>query len=342
MKQAKLLDNSTSLRLKSLQLKCATVALLLGILALAGPVQAVPGEGISPVFVIDTIGAVSGDVTVALPGGVPLVMVWCPAGSFQMGSPDIEHSRGNDEGPVHTVTLSHDFYMGKYEVTQAQWKAVMGSNPASGYGVGDDYPVYDVSWNDITGSGGFIERLNQHLASSSGQGGPVRLPSEAEWEYACRAGTTTRFYFGDSLTPADDNATDGSTDSAAYPGNRSDYMWWWFNCQGNAKGAYGAKPVGTKRPNAWGLYDMNGNVWEWCQDWYAESYSSGSATDPNGPVSGNSRVIRGGSWDLQTFLCRSAYRTTYFPDIRSFNFGFRIIFSIHIQNGADPQWMRVR
>ena len=240
-----------------------------------------------------------------------------------MGSPDTERSRDDDEGPLHTVTLSHNFYMGKYAVTQRQWMAVMGkwpgTAPSSTYGLGDDYPAYNVSWNDIAESGGFIEKLNAYLAST-GQGGPVRLHTEAEWEYACRAGTTTRFYFGDSLTQASDGYLDGPTDSAAYPGNRSDYMWFGYN---NDR-PFGTKPVGIKRPNAFGLYDMSGNVWEWCQDWYGW-YFSASATDPTGPVSGDYRVIRGGCWGSNATHCRAADRLYDSPDSRGESYGFRLV-----------------
>ncbi|MHC4575525.1 MAG: formylglycine-generating enzyme family protein [Planctomycetota bacterium] len=130
-------------------------------------------------------------VTLTLPGDVELELVRIPAGSFRMGSPESERGRYDDEGPVHKVTINYDFYMGKYEVTQAQWKAVMGTNPARRLGVGDNYPVSHISWDQCRQ---FIAKLKQ-----VGLPGTFRLPSEAEWEYACRAGTQTRFYFGDSL-----------------------------------------------------------------------------------------------------------------------------------------------
>jgi len=147
--------------------------------------------------------------TILLPGNVPLELVRIPAGSFQMGSPNTERSRYDWEGPVHTVTIAYDFYMGRYEVTQAQWLAVMGCSPggyAWNFGQGDSYPVYYVSWDDAQA---FITALNKHI-TNTGQGpATVRLPSEAEWEYACLAGTNTRFYFGDSLSVGDECESDG-------------------------------------------------------------------------------------------------------------------------------------
>jgi len=255
------------------------------------------------------------EITINLPGNVPLVLVRIPAGQFQMGSPDTERSRGNDEGPVHTVTLNCSSYIGKYEVTQKQWYAIMGSNPASGFGVGDNYPVYYVSWNDCQS---FLTALNTHI-TNTGQGpATFRLPSEAEWEYACRAGTQTRFSFDDSLS-VDDYNTDGPAGSL--PGNRSDYMWFAANNSPN-----GSKQVGTMWPNQFGLYDMSGNVWEWCQDWYHSSYTgaptNGSAWES--PV-GSYRVIRGGHWSNSAFACRSASRPCRTPGYQHSSLGFRFV-----------------
>ncbi len=251
--------------------------------------------------------------TLLLPGGVPLELVRIPAGSFQMGSPDTERSRWDDEGPLHTVTIDYDFYMGKYEVTQAQWLAVMGSRPGGytwDYGQGDTYPAYYVSWDDAKS---FITALNT-LIANTGQGpATVRLPSEAEWEYACRAGTQTRFYFGDSLSVGDDCEDDGI---------RSQYMWY---CGNNL--AYGSKPVGGKLPNAFGLHDMSGNLWEWCEDdWhygYSGAPSNGSAWIDS--PRGSSRVVRGGSWYFYAQKCRSAGRFINWPDDRYIYLGFRLV-----------------
>jgi formylglycine-generating enzyme required for sulfatase activity len=267
------------------------------------------------------------EITITLPGNVPLVLVRIPAGSFQMGSPDTERSRWSDEGPTHTVNIAYSSYMGKYEVTQGQWLALMGSWPDSTYnppnypecGLGDNYPAYFISWNDAQN---FIAALNTHVTNTGQALATFRLPSEAEWEYACRAGTQTRFFFGDSLS-ADDYDTDGPAETL--PGNRSDYLWFWFNCQGNANGAYGSKPVGTKLPNQFGLYDMSGNLWEWCQDWWHGSYT-GAPTDGSAwesPTAG-SRIVRGGNWSGFADYCRSAYRYGLGPGNRFDNIGFRL------------------
>ncbi len=264
------------------------------------------------------------EVTVMLPGDVPLVMVKIPAGSFQMGAPDTERSRDSDEGPLHTVNINYDYYMGKYELTQQQWLAVMGSWPGampSDYGTGDNYPAYYISWNDCQN---FITALNNHI-SSTGQGpANFRLPSEAEWEYACRAGTQTRFFFGNSLS-VDDYSTDGP--AGTLPGNRSDYMWFGFNENQNTNGIYGSgsHPVGIKLPNQFGLYDMSGNVWERCQDYghsdYTGAPTNGSAWEsPTSPY----RVLRGGFWFNDASFCRSAYRLNNLPANRYHYSGVRL------------------
>ncbi|MCX7011801.1 MAG: formylglycine-generating enzyme family protein [Candidatus Sumerlaeota bacterium] len=244
-----------------------------------------------------------------LPNGAILTMVKIPAGSFQMGSPDAERSRMTCEGPVHGVTIGYSFYLGKFLVKQKQWQAVMGSNPAHDHGVGDNYPVYSVSWDDCQA---FITVLN-----GLGLGGTFRLPSESEGEDARRAGTTTRFFFGDSLS-VDDHATDGP--AGTLPGNRSDYMWYEFN-------ATASNPVATKRPNPWGLYDMSGNVMEWCQDWYHTSYT-GAPTNGSAWQTQQSgypyRVCRGGRWSDAAAYCRSASRDYASPDSRYYGLGVRL------------------
>ena len=250
--------------------------------------------------------------TLLLPGNVPLELVHIPAGSFQMGSPDTERSRDSDEGPAHPVTINYDFYMGKYEVTQAQWLAVMGSSPEGytwDYGQGDSYPAYYVSWDDAQA---FITGLNSHIADTGQGPATVRLPSEAEWEYAYRAGSTTRFYFGDSLSVGDNCEDDGV---------RSQYMWY---CGNNSP--KGTKPVGGKLPNAFGLHDMSGNLWEWCEDDWYNSYtgapSNGSAwlDSPRG----SDRVRRGGRSDSYALYCRAAVRSYFGPDHRDNGIGFRL------------------
>ena len=220
--------------------------------------------------------------------GVKLEMVLIPAGKFKMGSPASEKYR-NDKEAQHEVTLTKPFYMGKYEITQEQYEAVVGKNPSSTKGA--KLPVTNVSWEDCQE---FIKKLN---AKTNGY---YRLPSEAEWEYACRAGATTAYSFGDEITPKDANYVDSKI----------------------------GKPVavGSYKPNAFCLYDMHGNVWEWCEDWkdWKADYPVGSVTDPKGPVTGKRRVIRGGSFNRIELTARSSYWENHTPSTRiSFN-GFRL------------------
>ena len=219
--------------------------------------------------------------------GVKFVLI--PAGNFLMGSPQSEGDA--DEYPRHKVEITEPFYLGIYEVTQAQWQVVMGNNPS--HFKGDDRPVDLVSWNDVQE---FIRRLNQKEGTDK-----YRLPTEAEWEYACRGGSETVYCFGD------ENSRLG------------EYAWYTRNSGGQTR------PVGQKKPNAWGLYDMHGNVWEWCADWYEEGYYRRSpSSDPRGPSSGSGRVLRGGSWYLNARNCRSASRNRHNPVFRSLFDGFRL------------------
>jgi len=245
--------------------------------------------------------------TVLLPGATPLVLVWVPAGSFQMGRYDSEQESYAEESPQHQVTFASGFWMGKYEVTKAQWQALMGTTPWSGqgYSINDaNSPAVYISWNDAQA---FVTALNTHITNTAQGAATVRLPSEAEWEYACRAGTSTRFYWGDDLLA---NAIGA-------------YAWYQTNAW-NAAEAYG-HVVGLKTPNAWGLYDMSGNVWEWCSDWYHSSYTDaptdGSSWDL--PV-GSARVSRGGGWYNPAYNSRSALRNSATPTYTSNDFGFRI------------------
>ena len=234
------------------------------------------------------------ELNLDLGGGVTMKLVLIRPGKFMMGSPDSEQVRSKDEGPQHEVTISKPFYMGVTEVTQAQYEAVMGTNPSHLDFKGATNPVDTVSWNDATE---FCKKLSEKTRQS------VRLPTEAEWEYACRAGTATAFSFGDA-------------DSAL-----GHYAWYSAN-SGNT-----THPVGQKKPNAWGLYDMHGNVWEWCADWHGD-YPKGAVTDPQGPASGEYRVLRGGSWSRDSGDCRAALRYGYGPDYRSSSFGFRVVVSV--------------
>jgi formylglycine-generating enzyme required for sulfatase activity/serine/threonine protein kinase len=224
-----------------------------------------------------------------LPGGVGMKFCYCPPGGFMMGSPPDERGSGSHEDQVN-VKLSKGFWMAQTECTQAQWVAVMGGNP-SGF-IGDNLPVEKVSWNDVRK---FITKLND--AKTLPAGWKSALPSEAQWEYACRAGTKTAFSFGDTLDAKQANI-------------------------GNALGKTGA--VASYPANAWGLYDMHGNVWEWCEDWH-DRYPSGARTDPIGPDNGSHRVNRGGAWDDGGTTCRSDMRDRGAPDARHSSMGFRLV-----------------
>ncbi len=252
------------------------------------------------------------DITIMLPGEVPMVLSRIPSGTFQMGSPDSEKGRQRDEGPVHEVTLENDYFIGKAEVTQGQWKALMGNTPApecGNYGVGDSFPVNCVTYGDITGTKGFILKLNAYAAATGQQGaGEFRLPTEAEWERAARAGSTSRFSFGDALT-----CGDGCT---ACP-EAASYMWWCANAGRQSH------EVESKEPNVFGLHDVHGNVWEWVSDWYG-AYSADPQTNPAGPSSGVNRVIRGGAWWLEAKDARSARRGSMNPVYRTNILGFRV------------------
>lgn len=239
-------------------------------------------------------------ITIDLGSGVMMDLVWVPNGEFMMGSPAGETDRFESE-TQHKVTLTEGFWMGKYEVTQGQYKQIMGSNPSKFTESGKDAPVETVSWDNAKEFCGKVTSLmrrtnNKQLAT----GGECRLPTEAEWEYACRAGTRTRYYTGDSES---DLGRAG-----------------WYVSNSGSK----THEVGQKTPNAWGLYDMHGNVYEWCEDWYGE-YSGGSISDPKGASSGSSRVLRGGSWFNLAGSCRSAPRSDRDPE-RRYNFsGFRVV-----------------
>ena len=239
------------------------------------------------------------EIIVELPGGETLEMVWIDPGTFTMGSPSSEVGRDDDEGPQHEVTISQGFYLGKYEVTQGQWESVMGTTPWGGLDYvrsNLNHPAAHISWEDMEG---FVGRLNDAAGEAI-----YRLPSEAEWEYACRAGTTTRWSFGDDESQL------------------GDYAWYRENAL-NVRLEY-AQPVGTKLPNPWRLYDMHGNVWEWCQDW-SGVYSSGSQVDPMGPATGSYRVVRGGGFNRIARLVRSADRSNGSPTIRFGYVGFRLL-----------------
>lgn len=230
--------------------------------------------------------------------GASAAFVWIPPGEFMMGSPEDESGRYDDESPQHLVRFAGGFWMQTTPVTQAQWQAVMGNNPSYFESVGSDAPVERVSWNDVQE---FIQKLNSTTKETQ-----FRLPTEAEWEYACRAGTTTKYYFVDDQDIL------------------QKYAWHDTNSKGTTH------PVGQLIPNTWGLYDMHGNVWEWCQDHWSDTYEEVNA---NGVVRSvlndtETRVIRGGSWIDDARYCRAASRHGHTTSYRDDSLGFRLVFTV--------------
>jgi formylglycine-generating enzyme required for sulfatase activity len=215
------------------------------------------------------------------------------AGKFIMGSLVNPMDSYGSEVPIHEVEISKSFYFGKYEVTQSQWLQIMGNNPSYFRNCGENCPVEQVTWNQAQE---FLRRLNQKENTNK-----YRLPTEAEWEYACRAGSRSTFGFGDDIQ------------------NLEEYGWYVKNSGGSVR------PVGQKRPNAWGLYDLNGNVWEWCSDWFdAEYYGKSTPVNPPGPDAGYRRILRGGSWLNYPGYLRCATRYSYDPSQGFFTIGLRI------------------
>ena len=231
--------------------------------------------------------------------GLALEWVKIEPGMFTMGSQENEVGPGTMEGPQTRVTISKAFSMSKYEVTQEQYEAIMRANPSQFKG-DMNLPVDSVSWWDATN---FCAKLTEQerQAGRLPDGYVYRLPTEAEWEYACRAGTTTRFSYGDDPEYVE----------------LGEYAWYGDNSGGKTH------PVGQKKPNPWGLYDMHGNLWEWCLDWYTSSLPGGSVTDLKGPSSGSGRVVRGGGWRDYAGRCRSAFRYRGGPVFSDFIIGFR-------------------
>jgi len=217
-----------------------------------------------------------------------------------MGSPTNEVDRESKEGPQTRVTLTRGFFLGRYEVTQGEYLSVIGSNPS--FFTGDtNLPVEQVDWVDVTIYCGQLT-VRERLAGRLPAGWAYRLPTEAEWEYASRAGSTNRFSYGDD---------------PGYP-QLANYAWY------DANSGSTTHAVGGKLPNRWGLYDMSGNVWEWCSDWYG-NYPGGSVTDPQGSSSGSYRVFRGGSWNNNGGHCRSAYRNYHYSSTKLSSVGFRVV-----------------
>lgn len=256
-------------------------------------------------------GASGRTITETLPGGAIMEFVWIAPGTFVMGTTEEqgqllqskefpEEWSFEDEQPAHEVTISKGFYLGKYEITQSQWEGVMGTRPWEGQDFVQEnpsHPAVYISWDDMQD---FIHRLNQAAGDSL-----YRLPTEAEWEYACRAGTNTLWSFGDDES------------------RLGDYAWYFDNAWGVGEGY--AHQVGTKLSNPWGLYDMHGNVSEWVQDWYGE-YTGDSQTNPSGPAIGSDRVLRGGEFDLPEPSSRSAARSESSLDFYPYyGFGARLV-----------------
>jgi formylglycine-generating enzyme required for sulfatase activity len=220
--------------------------------------------------------------------------VLIPAGEFDMGSPAKEENRVQDEGPVHHVNIPTAFYMGKYEVTQKQWREVMGNNPSTFKG--DDLPVEQVSWNDVQE---FIKRLNENEHVNK-----YRLPAEEQWEYAARAQTKMIYSFGNNVSKI------------------GDYAWYMGNSEGTTH------EVGLKKPNPFGIYDMQGNVFEWVQDSYYDSYKLVPKDASVGESVSSIRVFRGGSWISNAASCRLANREDNDQATRASNLGFRLVMDL--------------
>jgi formylglycine-generating enzyme required for sulfatase activity len=232
-----------------------------------------------------------------LAADVVMKFAWCPAGLFRMGG-----TVNPDEEPIHKVTVTEGFYMDIHPVTQAQWKVVMGTDPS--HFKGANRPVESVTWHECNE---FCMKLKGILK----EGVNVRLPSEAEWEYACRAGTTTEYHFGNVI----------NTDLANYDGNYS------FNDSPKGKRRKESTDVGSFPANSWGLYDVHGNVWEWCRD-AKRTYTAADYTDSDAQEQNDQRVIRGGSWRYGPGNCRAAYRSKNAPTYRGCNCGFRVCFRL--------------
>lgn len=240
------------------------------------------------------------ELLVSLATELGLKFVLIPAGTFQMGSAADEADRGDDEGPPTQVTLTRSFFLGATDVTQGQYAAVMGTNPSDFKAIGPNAPVENVTWADAMA---FCQKLTarEKAAGRLPTGAIFTLPTEAQWEYACRAGTTD-----------------------AYAGDPSAMAWYGDNSGGTTH------PVASKQPNAWGLYDMSGNVYQWCLDWYGK-YPGGAVKDWAGPSTGKFHVLRGGSWYYSEAYCRSAYRD-FDPGFVGNILGFRVAL---IRSGAE-------
>ena len=252
-------------------------------------------------------------MTLELGKGVTMKLALVPAGEFMMGgkftpAQAVKLYGGKEahyagEHPRHKVTISKPFYMGICEVTQSQWEAVMDAKPYDGKMLTKIGPDYPASWVNWTEAAEFCSKLSKKI------GKMVTLPSEAQWEYACRAGSDTEYCYGDDKKKV------------------GDYAWWFGNMIDNDKAKSYARKGGLRKPNAWGLYDMHGNVWEWCRDWYSKDfYAGGKNVDPEYTKETKTRCVRGGSWYNGEVHCRSAARNSWCgPNYRHYNYGFRVM-----------------
>ncbi len=277
------------------------------------------------------VGQKAGERKVLELKGIAYAFRWCPAGSFIMGSPQSEEGRSGDETP-HEVILTEGFWLLETPVTQEMWESVMGTTISeqrdkaykgwSLYGVGKKHPMYYVSWEEC-------QKFCWEISEEAGE--RITLPTEAQWEYACRAGSETALYTGAIKikgyrdAPAlDEISWYGGNSSQGYEGEGADSRnWIEVQYPGSPSGTH---PVGEKKANAWGLCDTLGNVYEWCGDWFG-AYPSGSVTDPEGSENGSYRVFRGGSWNSYAGYCRSAFRYYCGPGTRHDNVGFRVLLS---------------
>ena len=240
-----------------------------------------------------TIPAVEKEISFELGGGVRLELILIPAGEFKMGSPDSDNNNETGVKPQHRVRITKPFYLGTYLLRQEQWEAVMGNNPS--YCKGPKNPVESVSWEDCQK---FLGKLNEKFGARWGH---FQLPTEAQGEYACRAGSITHYCFGDDES------------------GLREYAWY------DANSGEEPHPVGGKRSNAWGLYDVHGNLWEWCADWYDSGYYAHSPMDdPTGPTTGSNRVGRGGCWNSPAKFCQSASRNFNKPGYADDDWGLRV------------------
>ena len=239
----------------------------------------------------------TGTVPIVIPD-IGLELLPLSAGIFTMGSRSSENGRQNWEGPQTIVNITKPFWLGKTEVTQTQWTTIMGSNPSSI--LGDNLPVNRVSYNDAIA---FCEKINNLNRDMLPTGYRFSLPTQAQWEYACRAATTSRFYFGDENSQLEK------------------YGWYTKNSKSRIH------PVGGQLPNDWGFFDMHGNVYEWCLDWISNGYPGGEVYDPQGPKGGSLKALRGGSYADTAEWCRSASRGKQVVDFRDKGFGFRLALS---------------